>query len=343
MSNGVMAANRHLLVKQYSGQPFDKLRDRELRQNDQQISADLAAAITKQASSQTFLTIRYLVDPPRVDDAYRAYAYFRWVDDILDQGKLTLGERFDFLARQRAIITSCYQGERSTISCPEEQMVVDLIHNDPIENNGLYKYINEMMSVMAIDVARKDCFISQVELDEYTRSLATAVTEALHYFIGHDDDSPRDETRYLAVTGAHITHMLRDMLEDTGNGYFNIPQDYLEDNDVKLADVDDIAFRAWVIGQVQLARACFAAGRGYMARVQNLRCRLAGYAYIARFKLVLDAIEKDGYRLRAAYPERKGTRAKMKMVFTALAQTMTSILDTKPQGLNLTEPAVEMI
>jgi hypothetical protein len=45
---------------------------------------DLAASITWAASKQTFYTIRFLADRGRVRDAYRAYAYFRWVDDRLD-------------------------------------------------------------------------------------------------------------------------------------------------------------------------------------------------------------------------------------------------------------------
>ena len=43
----------------------------------------LAPSITKTASKQTYYTIRFLVDRERVADAYRAYAYFRWVDDTL--------------------------------------------------------------------------------------------------------------------------------------------------------------------------------------------------------------------------------------------------------------------
>jgi hypothetical protein len=38
---------------------------------------NLAASITRNASKQTYYTIRYLVDDGLVDDAYRAYAYFR--------------------------------------------------------------------------------------------------------------------------------------------------------------------------------------------------------------------------------------------------------------------------
>ena len=46
--------------------------------------ADMAAAITHAASQQTGMTIRYLVDRGMVENAYRAYGYFRWVDDWLD-------------------------------------------------------------------------------------------------------------------------------------------------------------------------------------------------------------------------------------------------------------------
>src|SRR5512137_1215090 len=49
-----------------------------------QMNPSPASSITKSASKQTYYTIRFLVDRERVDDAYRAYGYFRWVDDILD-------------------------------------------------------------------------------------------------------------------------------------------------------------------------------------------------------------------------------------------------------------------
>ncbi|HWQ83615.1 MAG TPA: hypothetical protein VN363_03560 [Anaerolineales bacterium] len=48
-------------------------------------SRELASQITRAASQQTYLTIRLLADPGQADDAYRAYAYFRWVDDWLDE------------------------------------------------------------------------------------------------------------------------------------------------------------------------------------------------------------------------------------------------------------------
>ena len=67
------------------------------------MSQTLAAAITKAASTQTYYTFRLLGDRERVEDAYRAYAYFRWVDDTLDApSDPALGERAAALSAARA-------------------------------------------------------------------------------------------------------------------------------------------------------------------------------------------------------------------------------------------------
>lgn len=279
-----------------------------------------AASMTREASIQTYYTIRYLADKDRADDAYRAYAYFRWVDDRVDQDNLTRAERLAFLARQREIVGRCYRGERPSGLLPEEQMAAELIHGDCCAASGLRTYIHEMMAVMAFDAERRGRPVTAAELDGYTRSLATAVTEVLHHFIGHHCFSPPDDSRYLAVTGAHITHLLRDTVEDTAAGYFNIPREYLETHGIAAGDFDHDLFRAWVKQRVQLARSCFEAGREYMARVENVRCRLAGFAYIGRFEIILDAIERDNYRLRAAYPERRNKKHMLKIALAALSQ-----------------------
>ena len=272
----------------------------------------LAPSITKTASKQTYYTIRFLADRERVADAYRAYAYFRWVDDALDAESGSSQERSAFVNRQKSLLENCYQGEFPRDAILEEQMLIELIRSDTEKNSGLQSYLRNMMSVMAFDARRRGGLISQNELIEYTRLLASAVTEAMHYFIGHGCYSPQNEARYLAVTAAHITHMLRDTFDDIQAGYFNIPREVLNANHITPQDVQSDAYRAWVWSRVQLARKYFKAGREYLNQVENPRCRLAGFAYTARFECVLDAIERDGYLLRATYPERKGLGATLR-------------------------------
>jgi len=175
---------------------------------------NLASSITKAASKQTYYTIRFLVDHELVDDAYRAYAYFRWVDDVLDADSVSepaisvveASERRAFIERQRVLLGKCYQGKPPPDANSYEKMLVELVHHDLEENSGLQAYLRNMMLVLDFDAKRRGRLISQVELNDYTNWLATSVTEAMHYFIGHDKFSPHDKTRYMAVSAAHYAH-----------------------------------------------------------------------------------------------------------------------------------------
>lgn len=278
-----------------------------------------ASSITKAASQQTYYTIRFLVDRERVGDAYRAYGYFRWVDDMLDAESMTSAERIAFVERQESLLEQCHWGEVPGNMNLQEKMLFELIGHDHDKNSGLQVYLRNMMQVMDFDARRRGRLISQVELNEYTRWLSTAVMECIHYFIGHNDFAPRAETRYLAVSAAHITHMLRDTFDDVQAGYYNIPREVLEAHHIGAQDVHSRAYRAWVKGRVELARKYFMAGKVYLGNVQNLRCRLAGFTYAARFEWLLNTIEREGWVLRPQYSERKSIGTGLRMSWLAFS------------------------
>jgi phytoene/squalene synthetase len=286
-----------------------------------------ASTITRSASKQTYYTIRFLVDRNRVEDAYRAYAYFRWVDDILDAdlgsgpvaSEVEESQRKAFLERQKSLLEQCIQGQLAEDAVIQEKMLFELVQSDAGKNGGLRAYLRYMMMVMDFDVRRRGSLISQVELNEYTRWLAVAVTEAMHHFIGQGAFAPYDETRYLAVAAAHIIHMLRDTYDDLQAGYYNVPREMLEANHIGPQDVHSDAYRDWVRSRVQLAREYFEAGRIYFSRVQNLRHQLAGFAYMARFEWLLETIEREGFILRPQYNERKSMGTGLKMSWLAFS------------------------
>ncbi|MHB1413862.1 MAG: squalene/phytoene synthase family protein [Chloroflexota bacterium] len=296
-----------------------------------QMKPSPASAITKAASKQTYYTIRFLVDHARMDDAYRAYGYFRWVDDVLDadagsgpvQSEVEASERRSFLERQKSLLEECFRGEAPRDVNIQEEMLVELVQRDGGRNSDLRTYLRNMMLVMDFDVRRRGRLISQVELNEYTRWLAIAVTEAMHYFIGNGAFAPHDETRYLAVSAAHIVHMLRDTYDDVQAGYFNVPREVLEGNHIGPQDVDSEPYQAWVKSRVQLAREYFKAGKAYFGRVQNSRHRLAGFAYMARFEWLLETLEREEFRLRPQYRERRSVRTGLRMSWLALSSMVS--------------------
>lgn len=284
---------------------------------------------------QSYLTIRWLADPRYRADAFAIYAWFRWLDDTVDERLPDRDQRLAFVARQRRLLDLGADGVPVPGADapgwaplrPEEGLLVRLgASASALGTDGepLLLSLRTMLDVMEIDAARRGRPITQRELDEYTHALAVAVTEALHHCIGHGCPCPHDDTRYTAVTGAHVAHMLRDLVSDIDAGYVNVPVEVLEEADASLADLHSPAMRAWVRDRVELARACFAVGRRYLERVEDGRCRLAGHAYTARFEWVLDAIEADDYRLRAGYPERATVRGGLRIAADAARSALTA-------------------
>jgi phytoene/squalene synthetase len=268
----------------------------------------VAAAITRFASSQTYHTIRLLVDPARREDAFRAYAYFRWVDDVVDRAADGTGwdeahrhAATAFLARQQCVLDRALDGASVSPGDAHEGMLIELLDHD--RDPALQVYLRQMMRVMDFDVRRRGAIVTSDQLETYTHALAVAVTEAMHHFIGHGCRAPQEGIRYLAVTGAHILHMLRDTYQDLAAGYINVPEEVLAARGIAPTDVLSAPYRDWVATRVRLARRCLRAGRHYFARCASSRYRIAGLAYIARFELLADQLVRDGFRIRTAYPE----------------------------------------
>ena len=272
-------------------------------------NTNLPARITRAGSKQTYYTFLLMADRDRRQVGFRAYAYYRWLDDQLDCESGTKEGKAALLTRQQELLETCYQGKPHGEVNPEEQILVDLVNGDTEQGSGMQIYLRNMMAVMAFDVERCGRVITGVELANYSDLLSSAVTELLFYLIGHRDAPTSLENRYQAVKGAHIVHMLRDMMEDIPGGYINIPGNVIQMQLISLEQLHSQAIREWVFERVKLARDHFQSGRQYIARVKNLRCRLAGFAYLSRFEYMLSLIERDDYCLRREYPERKSLRA----------------------------------
>ena len=311
-------------------------------------STALAAAVTRRASTQSYLTIRWLADAGYQADAFALYAYFRWLDDEVDERLTGRADRLALLARQRGILAAAQAGPGGgdgpdgvlpPDTTPQERLLVRLARrasaaaDDGEAGEGLRTALGAMLDVLEFDAGRRGRPVTQADLDGYSRDLAVAVTETIHHCVGHGCRAPRDETRYVAVVGAHVAHMLRDLAEDLAAGYLNVPCDVVPDLPRTLADLHGDEVREWVHDRVAYARACFAVGRTYLDQVGSVRCRLAGHAYVARFEWVLDAVERDAYRLRAGYPERATLRGGVSVAARGLRSALVGRrVSTTPSG-----------
>lgn len=288
-------------------------------------TAELARSITWEGSKQTYITGRLVIDRDLVDDFYRAYAYFRWVDDVIDISSGSDEERVTFIKRQRDLIDGLYNNEKPDELTPEEELLADLISHDRGENSGLQSFIRNMFAIIEFDAYRKGRPIDREELVWYSNCLAKSVTDGIQYFIGNGQPYPDGDNRYSAATGAHIAHLLRDTLPDTADGFINIPTEYLEAHDIRPDDVDSDPYRAYVRERVEEARQNLDEGKRYLDEMDVLRCKVAGYWYCARFEAVLDTIERDDYHLRVDYKERQKLSTWLKISWLGVIVTFRHI------------------
>jgi phytoene/squalene synthetase len=282
-------------------------------------SAALAKSIVHDRSKQTYFTARLLVDRDLEEDFYRGYAYFRWVDDIVDLVARSLDERIAFVNRQRELVDALYRGDRPRHVSPEEQMIVDLVRHDRGEHSGLQSFIRKFLAVLDFDAHRRGRLITGRELDWYSSYLGQSVTDGIQYFIRNGHQYPSASNHYLAATAAHIVHMLRDLVSDVAEGFINIPAEYLDDNSLEPDDFESAPFRDWVQQRVELARSYFLEGKRYLDGLNVLRCKMAGHWYCTRFEVVLSAIEREGYVLRRDYDERRGLSTWLRIARQALS------------------------
>lgn len=264
----------------------------------------LAREITYKSSLRTYLIIRLLADKCLVKDAFKAYGYFRWLDDQVDMYQKTKRNRVSFIDRQKQLIDACYAKKPVKPVCPEEKMIVELIASDPAQrgkDSKLRSFILNFFAIIEFDAYRKNTFISQKELTWYSKTLAKAVTDGIEHFINHTYQYPDSPNHYKAAFGAHITHMIRDSLEDIPAGYINIPKEYLREYSLKPADSNAPALQNWVKQQADKARKELHLGKQYITKLRVLRGKLAASWYCCRFESVLNSVEKDKYKLRLRY------------------------------------------
>jgi phytoene/squalene synthetase len=262
----------------------------------------LAKSITWKGSKLTYLIGCIFVDRDLREDFFRAYAYFRWLDDIVDDSNTTRQDRLQFVMRQDSLIRCLFSGETwPSVDdlCPQEELLVQLTQARHHHSENLRSFVENMFAIIKFDAHRKDHTISSAELDWYSQRLARSVVDGLQYFIGNNHDYPRTENQYSAAMAAHITHLLRDTIPDIANGFINIPHDVVLEGHIQTTDHP--AVRNWVKDRVILARRHFQDGREYIRSLPVKRCQLASYLYCNQFERILNVIEHDGYIVRHSY------------------------------------------
>jgi phytoene/squalene synthetase len=171
---------------------------------------------------------------------WKVYVYFRWVDDIVDDMKISQDYKRKFLKGQRQFIDSVYSSKkvnRKKLNY-EEKGLYDVIklYWSHKKSKEFKKHIYNMMWTFDYDIGRVGKHIKEKEFMKYSKYIGGAYAFVFMELFGIKEY----EIKYNPITKkefgktikqlaedyahyCHLAHIFRDEKEDIKKGYYNFP------------------------------------------------------------------------------------------------------------------------
>jgi len=261
----------------------------------------IAKERTKASNPTAYFLVRLFGEKDRRDHSFLIYAYFRWVDDIIDCPRTSYEEKKRFMERQGKLLRNLYDGlAYQGDYILEEQFAHYFVAFDREMGFALKDDILGMFSVSMHDLERNGAPTPAKEMDEFIYVESKSFINMIRFFCGETGGyDGADE--YDEGIGCKLVHLLRDFIEDLDQGCVNISRDDMEKYRINLDNVNNDNFRAWVRDRVELVRERFRRGKRNLSNSRRLRYKIASYLYCAKYEDILTIIEKDNYYLRSEH------------------------------------------
>lgn len=235
--------------------------------------------------------------PARRSILYMAYAYFRWLDDLVDQVEISRNLAIEIVERQRMLVQAWYSGKDPAPLDRSEALLRAVIEHDRRTGYRLHHMIGSFLAALAWDAERRHTVVSQHDLDRYSLWLGCAYAEGLLFGLGLD---PADAAYQGAIdacgVAAHLAHLVRDLRIDLALGYINISTEDIERFSIDLADPRLRGVGRWVPTTVERAQILFQQGRMQRRAMPSLRARLVFDLVCLRYLRLLDQIRSGWLR-----------------------------------------------
>jgi len=242
-----------------------------------------------QSGSSFYHSFRFL--PPERRRAITAlYAFCREVDDVVD-GVADPGVARLKLAWWRNEIAAVFGG---TPQHPVALALVPIVAAFRLPE----EHFQAVIDGMTMDL-EQNRYLDFATLERYCYRVAGVVGLMSAEIFGYQDPSTRDYARNLGIA-FQLTNIIRDVGEDASRGRIYLPQDDLERYAVTAADLFQRratpAFVALMADQAARARTFYARAFSALPSVDR-RAQRPGLIMAAIYRALLDAIEREGFRV----------------------------------------------
>jgi phytoene/squalene synthetase len=279
----------------------------------------------KASNLTAYLLVRLFTKADRRDYLFLIYAYFRWIDDMVDSPGTSKEEKERFIEQQRGFLANLYDGQACLETCTlEEQFAQWFVAYDREIGFLLKDDVLGMFSVLKHDLDRDRAPWSAEEMYEFICLESKSYINMIRFSCG-ETGNYKGANRYDEGVACKLAHLLRDFVEDLNQGTMNISRDDLQKYEINLDKGNHENFRLWVKDQVMLAGERFRMGKHNLSNSSRLRYKIASQLYCAKYEDILAMIEKDNYFLRAKY--RRTPLTKARFLFKSILVILLTTVD----------------
>ena len=262
-----------------------------------------SAKITKTESPFSYSLGHLLFLPERKDYLFLAYAYFRWLDDYVDQVNIPSELVKDIVDRQIFLATHWYSGEPLVATTSQEENLHLIIQQDSNQwGNSLRPMIFDFMGAIKWDTERRYRMPVKRDLQSYSLKLGRGYSSGLLFGLGIDPENKKYVGfRDNCGIGAHLVHILRDFIIDINIGYINVDLESWNLLHLKNADLDNTKLLQrrllpWAKTVIVNARYYFSIGLKNLLASRNVKIQLVFGLMCLRYLLTLEKTKREWER-----------------------------------------------
>lgn len=264
-----------------------------------------AINVVRRESPAGYWINRILLNPDAFPISCFIYAYFRWLDDLVDSPGMPNCTMSTILRSQRQSIVGQFAGqedERKDLN-PYEKMMLLAVHMALRSGYSIEQPILDMLDALELDSLRRYSVATKETLDEISFKLGRAYTDFYWIFTNDPLCPPLPDDVYMLGFGAYQVHMLRDFYEDLSLGYYNVSIEDLSqlnlDNKEGLALADK---SSWVEMMAKKALGSLQLGLLSLEHVPNERFRFICYSTSAKYcDYLVNRIYQANFKIPIAF------------------------------------------
>jgi phytoene/squalene synthetase len=200
----------------------------EYKPIDLSTALTLADGIMARRSPKANFLLNMGVSKSRGQYLKLCFSYLRWVDDIVDDPKVNVSDKRNFINRQLKLISNYSNNIFTPIEDTKEAFLYYFIQYGLNRgNNIIIDSVRLMIEGLEMDVQRteRDGIFAESEMNTYINKMSKSFFDVTASFILSEGKYPYQDV--IVTTASTKIWMIRDLLQDFESGYVNITREKL--------------------------------------------------------------------------------------------------------------------